>query len=65
MSLQADWAADFAAFIAEYPDRTVHWYPMPGDGFCEEYVTGDVVVDLTCGTASQVTCEECIEWMHA
>lgn len=63
--------AGAAAFIAEYPDREVHWYPMPDvnrDGYgslCVEYETGDIVLDETMGERSQVTCQECLEWMHA
>jgi hypothetical protein len=47
-----------------------HWFfpgGHPGSGalFCEEYVTGDDVLDASNGKASDVDCPDCLEWMHA
>lgn len=41
-----------------------HWY-FPGRLMCEEYVTGDDVLDETNGRREDVDCQECLEWMHA
>lgn len=45
----------------------VHWYFPPearpyDDMLCEEYVTGDDVID---SGPQHVTCQECLEWLHA
>jgi len=56
-------AETVAAFIADHPDRAVHWH-FPGMGFCEEYVTGDTVLGAG-DDRSLVDCQECLELIHA
>lgn len=53
----------------------VHWWfgsrhPTNADdpgagGICDEFAIGDWVLDETIGTQDQVTCDECLEWIHA
>lgn len=57
-------AETVVAFIADHPDRAVHWH-FTGAGFCEEYVTGDTVLGDPGDDRSLVSCQECLEWMHA
>jgi len=45
--------------IASYD--VVHWY-FPGQGLCEEYATGDAVID---NHRDLVNCQECKEMIHA
>lgn len=44
--------------------QIVHWY-FPGRDLCEKYVMGDSVIDATMGAPTDVTCTDCIEWIHA
>lgn len=44
--------------------HAVHWY-FSGQELCEEYAMGDDVLDDSNGTRSQVTCPECLDWIHA
>lgn len=42
----------------------IHWW-FGLDRWCEEYVTGDTVIDATTGATTDVTCRECLEMIHA
>ncbi|MCW2831125.1 MAG: hypothetical protein JWP31_1817 [Aeromicrobium sp.] len=44
-----------------------HWFlpKVYAGGICEEYVTGDDVLDHTNGNPSDVDCPDCLEWVHA
>jgi hypothetical protein len=42
----------------------VHWW-FGVDHWCEEYVTGDTVIESTMGTTADVTCQECREMIHS
>lgn len=42
----------------------IHWW-FPMRDLCEEYVTGDTVIGDVNDSPRSVTCEECLEWIHA
>lgn len=50
--------------MSTVPGMLVHWF-FSGQELCEEYVTGDDVIDATTGTLGDVDCTECLEWIHA
>jgi hypothetical protein len=49
---------------ASNPGMVAHWW-FGLDRWCEEYVTGDDMLDETNGKLEDVDCRECLERIHA
>lgn len=47
--------------MSTVPGMLVHWF-FPGMGLCEEYATGDDVIDER---RELVDCQECLELIHS